>query len=525
MLTILGALPLAGAAVTFAVRGRFGRLIGLAFAVATLALGVVVVVLQGHGFDFAAQYRWITPIGAWWALALTGLAKPMVLLSVVLPPAVLVATWRLGEADDDSVAPDETIADPAGDHAPEAGRAAWSGSLFTPLVLLLEGLALFVFLANDLLVFFFFFEATLVPAYFLIGGWGGAHRGGAAFKFLLYGLGGGLVMLAGVVSVAAAAVSSAGEDGPSLLLSDLATGLHLAPGLERWLFVAFFVAFAVKAPLVPVHSWLPDVAGQAAPGATVLIVGVLDKIGAFGMIALCLRLFPDASQWAAGAVLVVAVVSILYGAVMAVASRTLMRLVAFTSVSHFGFMVLGIFSFTSASITGAATYMFAHGLSAAVLLLVAGWVAVRQGTQRLGEFGGLGRKAPWLAGLFLLGGLATLSLPGFANFAGEFLALAGAWQRHPIYTAVAVLGTLVAAIYVMLAYQRTMTGEIAPEAAARAKGDVGRRQAGVAGVLIAGLLVTGFVPSLITTMVEPSTAATMAALGVDDPTPAIVGGK
>jgi len=243
------------------------------------------------------------------------------------------------------------------------------------------------------------------------------------------------------------------------------------------------------------------------------------------MIALCLRLFPAASQWAAGTVLVLAIISILYGAFMAVASRTLMRLVAFTSVSHFGFMVFGIFAFTSASITGAATYMFAHGLSAAALLLVAGWAATKQGTQRIGEFSGLGRKAPWLAGLFLMAGLATLSLPGFANFAGEFLALAGAWQRHPILTAVAALGTLAAAIYVMLVYQRTMTGEITEEAAQRAGGDIGVRQGVVVGVLVAGLLVTGFVPSLVTSMVEPTTKLTMSTLGVDDPAPAILGGK
>ncbi|MCL2316730.1 MAG: NADH-quinone oxidoreductase subunit M [Actinomycetia bacterium] len=517
LLTILGALPLLGAVVTFAVRGHLGRWIGLVFAAATLALGVTLVAMQGHGYDFTVQYSWIPAIGAWWALSLTGLAKPMVLLATILPLAVLIVTWRLGEDDDDAIAPDEVAADPVEREA----RASWRGGLFTPLALLVQGLALFVFLSNDLLLFFFFFEATLVPAYFLIGGWGGVRRGGAALKFLLYSLGGGLVMLAGVVQLIANSVSTG---TPSLLLGDLAH-LPMSAGVARWCFIAFFVAFAVKAPMVPVHSWLPDVAGQAAPGATVLVVGVLDKIGAFGMIALCLRLFPQASQWAAPVVLILALISILYGALMAAVSRSLMRLVAFTSISHFGFMVFGIFSFTSASITGAAAYMFAHGLSAAALLLVAGWTATKLGTQSVGEFTGVARKAPLLAGLFLMSGLATLSLPGFANFAGEFLALAGAWQRHPVYTAVATLGTLLAAVYVMLAYQRTMTGEPDEATAEQLKADLGIRQAGVAGVLVALLLVGGFVPSIITTMVAPTTQQTMTALGVDDPSPAILKGK
>jgi NADH-quinone oxidoreductase subunit M len=503
--------------VTSAVRGRIGRWIGLGVAAATLVFGVTLVLMQGHGFDFTCAYRWIAPIGAWWALSLSGLAKPMVLLTTLLPLAVLVATWRLGEPDDDSIPPDESDeADADG----AAARTSWSPALFTPLALLTEGLALFVFLADDLLVFFFFFEATLVPAYFLIGGWGGARRGAAALKFLIYSLAGGLVLLAGVIGLAAA---SAGTGRPSLLLSDLA-GLNLAPGIEKGLFIAFFISFAIKAPMVPVHSWLPDVAGQAAPGASVLIIGVLDKIGAFGMIALCLRLFPGASQWAAPVVLILAIISILYGAFMAIASKTLMRLVAFTSVSHFGFMVFGIFCFTTASLSGAGVYMFAHGLSAAALLLVAGWVSTRLGTQTIGRFSGLAAKVPLLAGLFLMSGLATLSLPGFANFTGELLVLAGAWQRHPIYAAVATLGTLAAAVYVMLVYQRTMTGEPDPEPSHSVR-ELGKRQTAVVGVLLALLLVAGFVPGPLVSAIAPTSAQAMTALGVDDPSPAILGGK
>jgi len=521
MLTILGVLPIVGAGVTFAVRGRLGRWIGLGFAAVALVLAVVLVAMQGHGgYDFTVAYRWIAPIGAWWALSLTGLAKPMVLLATLLPLAALIVTWRLGAADDDAVPPDESGTTPDDEHRGAGKAIGWSSDLFTPLTLLLSGLALFVFLANDLLVFFFFFEATLIPAYFLIGGWGGRHRGGAALKFLIYSLAGGLILLAGVIGLIAA---SAATGMPSLLLSDLAN-LHLAPVVGRWLFIAFFVSFAIKAPLVPVHSWLPDVVGQSAPGASMLVVGVLDKIGAFGMIILCLRLFPQASQWASPVVLALAILSILYGAFMAIASRSLMRLVAFTSISHFGFMVFGIFSFTTASITGAGVYMFAHGLSAAALLLLAGWTSVRLGTQTIGRFTGLARKAPLLAGLFLMSGLATLSLPGFGNFTGELLALAGAWQRHPIYTTVAMLGTLAAAVYIMLVYQRTMTGEPDEQALAHVV-DLGKRQTAVVGVLLALLLVVGFVPGPLTNAVAPSATQAMSALGVDDPAPAILGGN
>ena len=345
MLTILGVLPLIGALLAFVVRGKAGKQLAMAVALITLAFGLVVFFGSADS-DLAETVSWIPQIGAWYALSLDGMGRAMVLLTVILLPIVLLAEWRI---DDSKI---------AGHEAPR-----WGGNVFGGFALLLEGFALFVFMSADVLLFYLFFEATLIPMFFLVQGWGGPRRGRAAMKFLLYSLAGGLIMLFAVIGVYMA-TARAGQ--PSFLISDVA-GISIGGTLEQYLFIGFFVAFAVKAPMVPVHSWLPDTAEQATPGATTLLVGVLDKIGTFGMIRFCLGLFPNASAWATPLVVVLAVVSVIYGALMAISSKNLLRLVAYTSVSHFGFMVLGIFAFTTASLTGSIFYMLAHGFSSAAM--------------------------------------------------------------------------------------------------------------------------------------------------------------
>jgi NADH-quinone oxidoreductase subunit M len=546
-LTVLGLLPLLGALVAWVLQGKAGRIAGFVFAVLTLGLGIVVVIAN-HNASLHEEISWIPAIGAYYDLDMTGIGAAMVVLATLLVPIVLVIQRNLPSKQITDPVPslsDEEALNQAEElalvdakeslheasvaatvtaittKAPKTPPSQYDGDLFTPLALLLESLALFVFLAGDVLLFFLFFEATLVPMYFLIGGWGGVRRGAAALKFLLYSLAGGLVLLAGVVGLAAISGNSA---TPSLRIADLAN-LNLSLGTQQWLFIVFFIAFAVKAPLVPVHSWLPDVAEQASPATTVMLVGILDKIGAFGMIRFCLNLFPDAAKWANTAIMIIAIVSIFYGGLAAIASKNILRLVAYTSVSHFGFMVFGIFAFTSASISGSMLYMFAHGLSSAALFLVVAALVNRMGTAQIGEFAGVARKAPVLAGMFLLAGLATLSLPGFLNFSGEFMVLAGGWETHPILTVIAAVGTLVAAIYVLLVYQRMMTGEPSDELAAKITTDISYPARGAIGVLLAGLLVFGFMPSPLQHLVGPDATSAMSSLGVNDPAPVVEGGK
>lgn len=497
-LTFLGLLPLVGGVLLLLPMGRgAARALGLVFTGLTLAVAVGVTVMHVAGADLSVQVPWIRAFGAWWALDVDGMGLAMVLMTAVLTPIVLLAEWE-----------------------PPAHR--WNAQAFFALVLILEGLSLFVFMAGDVLLFYLFFEATLIPTYFLIVGFGGVRRSYAALKFLLFSLAGGLVMLASVVGVY---VVGAAQGVPSYLVSDLAA-VRFDGDLGRWLMIGFLIAFVVKAPMVPLHTWLPDAAEHSTPGTATLLVGVLDKIGTFGMIKLCLGLFPEASLWITPFMVWFAVVSIIWGALGAIGSRNLMRLVAYTSVSHFGFMVLGIYAFTAGSMTGSIFYMLNHGFSTAAMFLVVGFMAKRTGSYDIAAFGGVQKVAPVLAGVLLTSGLATLSLPGLAPFVSEFLVIAGTWSRYPVVTAVSIIGVVLAAVYILRMYQRTMTGPISAETEAQF---TGRDLTGIEKVvmvpLIGFLLVFGFYPQPAVQLVEPTAKATLAYVGTTDPAPVVKGAK
>ena len=332
--------------------------------------------------QFSEQVAWIKPLGVYYALGLDGIGITLVLLVTIVTPLVIIASWNDFDGDGAAawVASGDTTAPPP----------KYDSRVFFALVLAVESCALFLFLATDVFLFYVFFEVILIPMYFLIGGFGGARRSYAAAKFLIFGLLGGFVMLASVIGLYVLSVQA----GPaSYLLSDLSQ-LDIATGTGRWLFLGFMFAFAIKAPLVPLHTWLPDAAEESSPGGATMMVGVMDKIGTFGMIRFCLGLFPEASQWATPVVLVLAVISILYGAILAIGSRDLMRLIAYTSISHFGFIVLGIFAFTSQSMVGSTLYMLNHGLSTAGLFLVVGYLIKRRGSRDVYAFGGVQKVAP-----------------------------------------------------------------------------------------------------------------------------------
>jgi NADH-quinone oxidoreductase subunit M len=268
---------------------------------------------------------------------------------------------------------------------------------------------------------------------------------------------------------------------------------------------------------VPVHTWLPDAAEEASPGTSVLLVSILDKIGTFGMIRFCLQLFPEASKWATPVVLVLAVISVLYGALAAIGQKSIPRLIAYTSVSHFGFIVLGIFVLNSYGQSGSMLYMFNHGLSTAALFLVTGFLIKRRGSQLIPDFGGVEKVAPLLAGIFLVAGLSSLSLPGLGPFVSEFLVLLGAFSHAWYWGAAAVLGIVLAALYILLMYQRTMTGPTTPQVAGFA--DLNVREVAALAPLLALIVVLGFFPKPLTSIINPAVADTLQQVGVRDPAP------
>ncbi|HEX8971412.1 NADH-quinone oxidoreductase subunit M [Oryzihumus sp.] len=494
-LTTIGLIPLIGAAVVAllpaSLAGR-ARQISLGFSLATLVVAIGAALQfntsSTQQFQLSETHSWIPQFGVSYAVGVDGIALVLIMLAVILAPVCILAAWN---------------------DVPEVGRRTQN---YFALMLVLETFMVGVFAATDVFLFYVFFEAMLIPVYFLIGSFGGPQRQYAAVKFLLFSLLGGLVMLVAVI-----ALGLHGPGGPQDFLVTNLTGLHLDQTTERLLFLGFFFAFAVKAPMFPVHTWLPDAAAEAPPATSVLLVGVLDKVGTFGMIRFCLPLFPEASKWATPAIIVLAVISIVYGALLAIGQTDVMRLIAFTSISHFGFIVLGIFAMTSVGQSGSTLYMVNHGFSTAALFLVAAMLAGRRGSRRIPDFGGWQRVTPVLAGVFLVAGLSSLALPGMASFISEFLVLVGTFQRYKVAAAIATTGIVLAALYILLMYQRMMTGP-KPELAER-PADLSRREKWVVAPLIAAFIVLGFYPKPVLDVINPAVQTTMQQVGVTDPAP------
>ena len=498
LLTLLILVPLVGAVVAAVLPAAPGAALPkqVAFVASGLTLVLAVVVaLQydaGAGMQLTETHVWIEAFGAHYALGVDGIALTLVLLTALLMPVVVLASWH--DADTRNT------------------------SAFFGWMLALEAMALAVFLAQDVLLFYMAFEATLIPAYFLIGGFGNENRARAAVKFLLYMLAGGLIMLASVVGLYAL---SADAGNPTYLISELAQ-LDIGVVEGRWLFLGFFIAFAIKAPMFPVHTWLPDTTAAATPGTSVLLICVLDKIGTYGMLRFCLGLFPEASAWATPVVVVLAVISIVYGALVAIGQDDMLRLIGLTSLSHFGFIVLGIFVLNSQGLSGATLYMFNHGVATAALFLVAGFLIRRRGSSLISDQGGVEKVAPVLAGLFLVAGLGTLGLPGLSPFISEFLVLVGGFNYHWVVGAFAVTGIVLAAIYVLLMYQRTMTGPLRPGLETMV--DLDRREVGAVAPLVLAMVLFGFFPQPLLDVINPAIETTMTTVGVTDDAPTVPAG-
>ncbi|WP_306367389.1 NADH-quinone oxidoreductase subunit M [Nocardiopsis sp. CC223A] len=474
------------AATTGAASAENAKRITLGFSLATLAVLVAMTLrfdLSNAGsLQFVEEYPWIPRFGVHFAVGVDGIALTLILMSAILVPLVVLAAWR--EHDDRE----------------DGGRGYFA------LILALEAMMIGVFAATDVFLFYVFFEAMLIPVYFMIGRYGrGDGRARAAVKFLLYSLAGGLIMLVAVIGVFV--------HGGTFLWTDLVGEngalAALDPSTARWLFLGFFIAFAIKAPMWPVHTWLPQAAGASRPGTAVLLVGVLDKVGTYGMLRYCMELFPAAVSWFVWPVVALSLVSIVYGAILAIGQTDMMRLVAYTSISHFGFITLGIFALTAQAQTGAALYMVNHGFATGALFLVVGLLVARRGSSLIQDFGGVQNVAPKLAGVFLVTGLAGLALPGLAPFVSEFLVFVGVYAFNPVPALIAVIGVVLAALYILWMYQRTMTGPTA-DGVSGVK-DLSAREAWAVGPLLALIIAFGLYPQPLLDAIEPAAERTVVA--------------
>ncbi len=502
-LTALGALPLLGSIVVALLpraRATLAKQVALVFALGTLVL-TVLMALQFNGsssepFQFVESYPWIPAFGISYSVGVDGIGLVLIALAATLVPVVILAGWK--DVDES----DETQGSVKG---------------YFALILALETLMIGVFAATDLFLFYVLFEAMLIPVYFMIGRYGGPQRSYAAVKFLLYSLLGGLFMLAALIGLYVVSAQGTGQgtfDWISLVQLDI------DPNTQKLLFLGFFFAFAIKAPLWPFHTWLPDAAAQSKPGTAVLLIGVLDKVGTFGMIRYCLPIFPAASDFYAPVVIGMALIGIFYGAFVALGQTDMKRLFAYSSMSHFGFIALGIFVFTTIGQSGSIVYMVAHGLSTALLFLVAGFLIQRhRGSSLIADYSGVNKVAPVLAGFFLFAALSSLALPGLVSFVGEFMVLLGTFQRYLWVGGLATLGIVITAAYVLRLYQKSMTGPVAP--GLEGIGDLKGREIAALMPIAALTLVLGLYPAPVLNVVNPAVGTVMTIMGATDPGPVV----
>ncbi len=501
LLTSMGALPLLGALLIAVLPGTNTKLVKqVAFAISLLVAGVGISAALGFdlnksGFQYVEKYSWIPALGINYQLGVDGISLILILLSVILVPIVILAGWN------------------------ESENGRFSVKTFYLLILVLETMMIGVFAATDVFLFYVFFEAMLVPVYFLIGGYGTGARQAAAVKFLLYSLFGGLLMLASIIGIF---VISGNQIGRTFDIEALST-LQIDSTTQNFLFLGFFIAFAIKAPLWPMHTWLPDAAKSATPGTSVLLLGVLDKVGTFGMIRYCVELFPEASKTFTPLIITLSVISILYGAFLAIGQKDIKGLIAFTSISHFGFITLGIFAMTTQGNSGATLYMLNHGFSTAALFLTAGWMISRRGSSTIAEFGGLQRVTPILAWSFFIAGMSSLALPGLSSFVSEFLVLVGTYTRYPVAAIIATFGIVLAALYILIPVQKALHGPTTP--GNENLPDLNKREIAAIAPVIAVIIALGFYPKPALDIINPAAEATISKAGFSDPAPVVGGDK
>jgi NADH-quinone oxidoreductase subunit M len=482
LLTILILLPVIGAATAIAysftpgARESHHRWIALGFT--TLSFFVSLLLIQGAGgavaaFRFEENYPWIAAIGARYHVGTDGISLWLVLLTTLLMPIAILSSWT---------------------------AIAKRQLTYYVLMLLLESAMIGVFVSLDLLLFYLFFEASLVPMFFLIGVWGGERRIYAAVKFFIYTAVGSLLMLVGIIALyfIHQAATGIGTFDYAVLSETLRAQAMISPRAEFWLFLAFALAFCIKVPLWPLHTWLPDAHTEAPTAGSVILAGVLLKMGTYGLLRFNFGLFPNASRQFAPVMITLAVIGIIYGALVAMVQPDVKRLVAYSSVSHMGFVVLGLFSFTEQGMQGALYQMLNHGVSTGALFLFVGMIYERRHTRMISDFGGLARPMPWFSALFVIASLSSIGLPFLNGFVGEFLILLGAWtsvavRNAWIVTMLAGTGVIWAAVYMLWMLQRVVFGTRTSDPNA-ALPDLNAREVGLVLPLVALMLFMGVYP-------------------------------
>ena len=453
------------------------------FSLAPLALSLYLFAAfdpaQG-GYQFVEQYQWIPQLGISYHLGVDGISLFLVLLTTIL----ITLSLLYSAGGDIEARPRE----------------------FCFFMLVLETGLLGALLAIDLVMFYVFWELMLFPMYFLIGIWGHGRKIYAAIKFVLFTMFGSILMLVAIVYLGLSTRNTVGHlsfDLPQLYQASLSTRE------ARWLFAAFALAFAIKVPMWPVHTWLPDAHTEAPTAGSVILAGVMLKMGTYGFLRFAIPLFPDVAAGAAPIFMALAVIGIIYGAMVAMVQPDLKRLVAYSSVSHLGFVVLGMFALNPQGIEGAIYQMINHGLSTGGLFLLVGMIYLRRHTREIAEFGGLWRRVPLMAGVFMVVMLSSIGLPGLNGFVGEFLILLGTYLRTWQAAVFAISGVVLGALYMLWAYERVMFGPIT-KAINESLPDLSVREVAVMMPLIVLMFLMGFYPKPLLSRMEPSVMVLLA---------------
>jgi len=476
ILTILILLPLLGVAALAPIPSTDARVLRVvAFGSALVTFAVSLLLLAAFsageaGFQLTERVAWIPEYGITYALGVDGVSLFLVLLTTLIVPLAILAAWEQSDRS--------------------------KGFLVS--LLALQSALIGIFVSLDLILFYFFFEVSLVPMYALIGIWGGRNRRYAAVKFFLYTLVGGLTMLVGILYLYFAG-------GAESFAYEALLDVPLTPGAELLCFLAFAVAFAIKVPLFPLHTWLPDAHTEAPTAGSVVLAAIMLKIGGYGFLRFCLPYFPEATRTVAPVFLGLAIVGILYGALVAAMQRDIKKLVAYSSVAHLGFVVLGTFSLDTTAAAASVVQMVNHGLTTGALFLLIGFLYDRTHSRQISEHSGLLKAVPVLGGLFLFTTFASIALPGLNGFVGEFPILLGTFQTTPWAGVLATIGVVFAALYLLWAYQRMFHGPV--EGKAVGISDLNRREIAVMAPLVALMLVIGLYPSWLYDRVNPSVEA------------------
>ncbi len=469
ILTIATFLPSLGALVlVFLPRENAGRIRTLALVFSLLTFVVTLILIFGFsrsagGFQFEENYAWITSPPIHYHMGIDGLSLILIVLTGFLTPLCVLVSWT---------GISERVKE------------------FHIFLLALETGVIGVFVSLDLFLFFAFWEVMLIPMYFLIGIWGHGRKVYAAVKFILYTMAGSALMLVGIIFLYE---RSGSFDYPQILAQLSDGSLPLTHTAESLLFWAFLIAFAIKVPIFPLHTWLPDAHTEAPTAGSVILAGVLLKMGTYGMLRFCLPLFPGASREFAGLVSVLAVIGIIYGALVSMVQPDLKRLVAYSSVAHLGFVVLGIFAFNMEGMEGAIYQMVNHGVSTGALFLMVGMLYDRRHTRLIKDFGGLGTTIPVFSTFFMIVTLSSLGLPMLNGFVGEFLIIIGAFHARVLWGSLAAVGVILAAVYLLWMYQRVFLGEVTDEKN-RQIPDVNRREKWMLTAVVAVIIFMGIYP-------------------------------